>query len=103
MPEEKQRFGRLLKSYGDFGELRRQKKAPHTEVFYIPVKYHVLGALGASNYNEDLRSIQNCTSDQITEHIRYLGKNLEAGNIQQASAELILDLLYAELGKRVAK
>ncbi len=101
--DHKQRFGRLVQSYGDYGELRRQKKEPHKEVFYIPVilgqKYSI--EKDENSANVVLRSIQNCTSDQLTDHIRKVGKHLEAAAISQANAEYILDLLYAELGNRV--
>ena len=94
--KQAQRFGKAIKSYGDFGELRRQKKAPHLEVFYTPIN-EVVG----NTVVEKLRSINNCSSDQITDAIRRIGMNLTGGNITQENAEFILDLLYQELGKRV--
>lgn len=38
-----------------------------------------------------------------TRIIRDLGASLELGEIRQESAEYLLDLLYAELGRRVNK
>lgn len=89
-----QRFGKLKQSFGDFGELRQQKRAPQLEVFYIPLRQ-------TKQKEPVYRSVNNCTSDQLTEFIRMVGKHMEAGAIQQTNAEIVLDHCYAELNKRV--
>jgi hypothetical protein len=96
--KDPQRFGRLVKSYGDFGELRKQKKEPHVEVFYIPVE-----AFEGTILSFVLRSLNNCSGEQITKHVARVGRNLEAGNLKQDSAEFILDLCYAELHRRIGR
>jgi hypothetical protein len=105
---EPQLFGREARSFGDYGQLRKQKKAPHQEVFYIPIS--AAEAKGkkpqppgtAYGLNETcLRSVNNCTGEQITEYIQKIGKHLEAGAISQENAEIVLDYAYAELNKRL--
>lgn len=101
-----QRFGRLVQSFGDFGELRQQKKAPKLEVFYIPVKTQVKSRLPGSGKpivetEEILRSVNNCSSEQITDFIQVVGRNLEAGNLSQDKGETVLNYLYKEIERRV--
>lgn len=93
-----QRFGKLHQNFGDFGELRKQKKAPNTEVFYFVVKVENEGQTV-----EVYRSLQNASSEQISSHIRMVGRHLEGGAITQQNAEIILDLCYAELNRRINK
>jgi len=93
MAEKKaQRFGRLVKSFGDYGELRRQTKAPNVEVFYILVPV---------TPGEAYRSVQNASLDQINDHIRKVGTHLAGGAISQENAEIVLDYCYAELNRRL--
>jgi len=92
-----QRFGRLVKSFGDYGELRRQKKAPNLEVFYIPVPM----TQGKGDYREALRSVKNCATEQIAEFTKKVGEHLSGGAISQENAETVLDYCYAELNRRL--
>lgn len=87
--------GRMIKDYPDLGELRRQKKAPHLEILYIWVN--------AANQGDAwvLRSVNNCSNDHLTVAIRKTGELLAMHKVSQTDAEQVLDLLYAELGKRV--
>jgi hypothetical protein len=95
LEKSKSRFGRVEKDLGDLGELRRQKKEPHTQVLYVWVP-------GPDDQHFTiLRSINNCTNDELTEAIRYTGTLLVDHRLTQTDAELVLDLMYAELGKRV--
>lgn len=94
--KEPQRFGRLVKSFGDYGELRKQKKAPNLEVFYIPV----VDRGPRENQAPILRSVNNATSEAINDHIKKVGLHLANGAIKQENAEVILDYCYAELNKR---
>lgn len=93
---EPQRFGRLVKGFGDFGELRKQHKAPHTEVFYIK-----LWTTEKGDPKEVYRSVNNATPDQISKAIRDVASGLEAKSISQENAELVLDRLYAGLASKV--
>ncbi|HEY6018676.1 MAG TPA: hypothetical protein VIY48_01945 [Candidatus Paceibacterota bacterium] len=99
----KSRFGRLAKELGDLGELRRQKKEPHTEVLYvwIPGAEAALLIDGTQPMGHVLRSINNCTNDQLTQAIRLAGLLLSEHKLSQADAELALDMMYKELGRRV--
>ncbi len=98
--KEPQRFGRLTQSFGDFGELRRQKKPPHVEVFYTPVKVPPKGN-ESGRMPEVMRSVNNCSPEQLTESIRRIGIHLEGGTISQTNAETVLDFLYAALKDKV--
>lgn len=86
--KQPQRFGKLLQSFGEFGELRRQRKAPKLEVFYIPLE-------------KGYRSINNCKVEQLNDFIRKVGQHMESGEVSQKNAEIILDHCYTELNKRV--
>lgn len=90
----KPRFGRMSKDFGELGELRRQKKAPRTEVLYIWVNVASQGDAWL------LRSINNCSNDDLTNAIRKAGELLSLHKVSQADAEQALDLMYLELGKR---
>ncbi len=95
-----QRFGKLHQQFGDFGELRKQKKAPHTEVFYFQVD------VTPENSPEQIkvyRSLQNASSEQISAHVRMCGRHVEGGALSQSNAEIIMDLCYAELNRRLNK
>lgn len=83
----KPRFGQCVKVWPNVAELRRQKKAPHKEVLYVWL-------------DVTLRSVNNCTNEQLTEAIRGVGSALENRIILQADAEYLLDALYLELGTR---
>lgn len=87
------RFGKLKQGFGDFGELRQQKKEPKLEIYYLPVK--------ENPQTEVLRSVNNCPSDVINNWIMKIGQNLEAGNLKREYAEIILDFCYGELNKRL--
>lgn len=87
------RFGRVQKFYPYIGELRRQKKKPHKEVFYTYVYVNEF-----KKYI--LRSIMNCSNDQLVESIRALGEKIEAHTASRPDGEEVLDILYAELGRR---
>ena len=84
-----QRFGKIEASFGDFGELRKQKKPPHVRVLYIPI------------VDQKLRSLQNAETGQIEHYIKSVGVSLAAKAISQENAEIVLDFAYQELHKRV--
>jgi hypothetical protein len=96
----KPRFGRMSKDYGELGELRRQKKGPHKEVLYIWIAGNLAAtyANGVQPTGPVLRSINNCTNDQLTEAIKLAGRM--CANHNQTNMEQALDLMYLELGKR---
>ena len=101
-----QLFGRLARSFGDYGQLRKQKKAPNKEVFYIPVtrketKRLKNGSMQVPISVESLRAVNNCSGVELTEYIKKIGTHLENGAISQENAEIILDLVYAEINKRL--
>jgi hypothetical protein len=87
------RFGRTVKTYPLLGELRRQKKKPHKEVFYIFV-------FSETERKYVLRSIVNCSNDQIVGAIRNVGEKIEGHEVARHDGEEVLDILYAELGRR---
>jgi hypothetical protein len=93
MEWKKQRFGKLQKEYPGLGEIRKQKKAPHTEVLYV--------WLGLDTDKPVLRSVPNCSNDQLTEAIRNAGKAVEEHKVTQRDGEQLLDLMYSELQRRV--
>jgi hypothetical protein len=93
--KEVQRFGRVKETYQGFGELRGQKKFPHKEVKYISVSAPNSGA-------RELRSVQNCSLEQIEEAIRYFTiEGLNTGKLSQEQTESLLDWCYAELHQRL--
>jgi hypothetical protein len=87
------RFGQCIKSYAHLGELRKQKKRPNKEVFYIWVH-----ALNENKYV--LRSIVNCTDDQLIDSIRRCGEYVESQRVNRIEGEVVLDILYTELARR---
>lgn len=104
--KEKVLFGRAAERYHGWGEMRRQKKAPHTEVLYVyclqmedrrtpgtgePYKAGTLV----------LRSLSNCSNDQLQDAIKLAALRLEQGRITQAEAEMLLDRCYAEMKRRM--
>jgi hypothetical protein len=89
---EKGLFGRVEKEFHGYGELRRQKKSPHTQVLYVWSK---------QGQSLVLRSINNSSNDQIQQAIQWAGLKLEDHTLPQADAEMILDMLYAELKARL--
>jgi hypothetical protein len=89
-----QRFGKLVRSFGSYGELRRQKKPPQLEVFYLPIK---------SPKGDVLRSVNRASAEAISEHIQMVGERLANHAIQQEAAEIVLDYCYAELNRRLNK
>lgn len=97
----KPRFGQVVRDWGDVAQMRRQKKAPHKEVLYVWVTA-IRGQPDDAkrNYSKALRSVNNCSNDQIVEAIRNVGSAIESRAVSQVDAELILDLLYLELGQR---
>lgn len=97
---EPSRFGRLKQDFGDFGELREQKKEPKLQVYYLPVKVVNEKEIRAGK-TEILRSVNNTPSEVINNWIMKVGQNLEAGNLKREYAEIILDCCYAELNKRL--
>jgi hypothetical protein len=88
------RFGRLVREFLLFGELRRQKKSPHVEVFYIWVH-------SEAQKKKVLRSINNCSNDQITDAIRNAGDLIERHMCDRSEGEQVLDIYYKELARRV--
>lgn len=95
MPK-KQRFGVVERNFGALGELRKQLKAPNKEVFYTWVE-----AKQGEYYGLVLRSICNCSNEQIIDSIRTAGENMSKGYAAEDDCEFVLDLLYAELARRV--
>lgn len=97
---EKGRFGRIAEIYNGWGELRRQKKPPHTQVLYVWTKKY---AIPGPNQVQTLvlRSINNCSNDQLRESIQLAAVRLEQHQITQTEAESILDRCYAELQRRM--
>lgn len=91
------RFGRVVKEFVRLGELRRQKKAPHKEVFYTWVPDPKWTQEPAKKV---LRSIVNCDNDQLTESIRECGAMIDTHQVSREEAEQVLDILYAELQRR---
>lgn len=92
-----QRFGRVSRTFGggQYGELRKQRRAPHKEILFILVKV-------PNSTNLALKAIQSCTGEQITDVIQRIGDGLAHFLISQADAEYLLDACYAELmGKHV--
>ena len=89
-------FGRTVETYSGWGELRKQKKSPHTEVLYV---------LALSTQKDErclvLRSINNCSNDQLQDAIKLCALRLQEGQITQPAAEAILDRCYAELQRRL--
>lgn len=101
---KKQRFGRVVKDYDMMGELRRQKKEPHTEVLYIWVSDPAKASerlKGTIWEGMILRSVNNCTNDQLTQAIKSTGLLVDRHEVDQADAEVVLDLLYKSLQTRV--
>lgn len=95
--KQKQRFGQLTQNYGSFGELRRQKKEPHTEVLYIHVENDRKDRMSLTN----LQSINNTPTPMIEDYMRRVGTGLSEHALLQEHAEKILDMCYAELNKRL--
>lgn len=97
--KEASRFGRAAELYAGWGELRKQKKSPHTEVLYT------LCLQSDTSVPEGqilvLRSINNCSNDQLQMAIRLAGVRLESHMITQQNAEFILDKCYAEIQRRL--
>jgi hypothetical protein len=87
------RFGRCVKIYKFLGELRKQKKKPNKEVFYIWIE-------SPAEKKYVLRSVVNCTNDQLVASIRRCGEYVEAHKVNRPEGEDVLDFLYAELGRR---
>jgi hypothetical protein len=86
------RFGRLIAEMGPLGQIRKQKKAPYTEILYVWV---MSGGVPA------LRSANNCSDEQLTLAIQDVGETVEHSPHLRSRAERVLDLLYAELARRV--
>jgi hypothetical protein len=94
------RFGRSVTHFVGWGELRKQKKSPHTEVLYVwSLSSHK--PMGTEEPILVLRSINNCTNDQLRQAIQLAALRLEQKSIQQADAEFLLDRCYAELQRRL--
>lgn len=104
--KQAQRFGRVEENFGEFGELRKQKKSPHKLVMYVYVyevpKFPIGGISTPNARNRVLRSLQNCTSEQITDAIKFIGEGLTQARLVQVSAEKLLDWCYAELHRRLS-
>ena len=96
------RFGRVVKEFTLLGELRRQKKAPHKEVFYtwVDAPPEISPSGFAPKAKKVLRAIVNCCNDQLTEAIRECGAKVDAHLVSREEGEQVLDILYAELGRR---
>lgn len=90
---KKQRFGVVKNTLGGWAELRRQKKAPHKEILYIPST----PTYGETNWC----ALNHLPTDILERYMREIGTALQEKIITQENAELILDLCYAELGRRV--
>jgi hypothetical protein len=108
LPKEARRFGRVKETFGDFGELREQKKAPHKEVMYVAIldttKFPIGGVITPNARNRTFRAVSNATSEQIEEAIRYIAiEGLQAGKITQEQTEKLLDWCYAELHRRLSQ
>lgn len=104
---DKSLFGRVSAYFTEWGEMRRQKKAPHTEVLYVyclqDQKARLPGSGGTVQANElVLRSINNCSNDQLQDAIKLVALRLEQHKITQLQAETLLDLCYAEIQRRLA-
>jgi hypothetical protein len=96
---DKSLFGRATTHYAQWGELRKQKKPPHTEVLYVwAMSTH---STVVPEPILVLRSINNCTNDQLREAIQLAALRLEQKTITQTDAEFLLDRCYAELQRRM--
>lgn len=101
----KQRFGRVARDLGLLGELRKQKKEPHTEVLYVwapPAQAYELDKKGNQIASPSivLRSVSNLSNDDLTNVIRQVGQMTEAQSVDRSDAEFVLDMLYADLQRR---
>ena len=97
-----QLFGQPSREFGDFGQLRRQKKAPYKEVLYIPVPAKELLKDGTEHVGGFvLRSINNAGNDQLTDHVRKVAVAMESGELASGDAEVLMDMIYAEIAIRV--
>lgn len=106
--KEARRFGRVKEAFNGFGELREQKRAPHKEVMYVAIleapKFPIGGVVTPNARNRILRSVNNATSEQIEEAIRYITvEGLQANKLSQEQTEKLLDWCYAELHKRLCQ
>jgi len=90
----KQKYGRLVKSYGaSIAELREGRKKKR-QVLYLNCNLLELLPLG-------WKSANNAHEDILIRAIKLVGFELEENRIFQKDAEQLLDLLYAELHRRV--
>lgn len=89
-PPEPKLFGRLTRDMGTLGQFRRQRRAPHTRVFYIPC-----------GNSRGWRSLQNATPEEILSHIKYCASRLEHPAVSLEQVEFVLDMCYEELDKRL--
>ncbi len=94
--DHKSAFGRTSESYVGWGQLRKQKKSPHTEVLYC----YTLTGLHDGKFLV-LRSINNCTNNELQDAIKLCALRLQEGKITHLEAEKILDLCYAQLQQRL--
>lgn len=101
MQDSKGRFGRGSEYYSGWGELRAQKKSPHTQVLYCLCLIKHGPDTNAPSPVLVLRSINNCTNDQLQDAIKLAALRLEEGKISHRDAEDILDRCYAELQRRL--
>lgn len=88
-----QRFGRVVKSYPGFGELRRQTKKPNQEIFYLLIDF-------SSEGEAVFRSLNNATNEQISDYIRSIASFI-GRSLAQEDGEYILDRCYVELNQRL--
>lgn len=100
LDNKQSRFGRVSQKFRGWGEFRKQKKPPHTEVLYtFTLKYKVVGANQVQSLV--LRSINNCSNEELTNAIKLAALRLEDHCITQPVAEFLLDKCYAELQRRL--
>jgi hypothetical protein len=97
-----QLFGQPVREFGCFAQLRKQKKAPRTEILYIQVNIWQTLPDGSKHLSgQTWRSINNASNNDLTDCIKCIAAGLEEGKIFAADAEFLLDTIYHEIGRRV--
>jgi hypothetical protein len=85
-----QRFGRPVQTFGSLGELRRNKRAPKSEMYYVSV----LGPDGRY-----LRSVLNSTTLQLEEALQRINAAVKSNELL-GEAFLLIEACTAELRRR---